>query len=129
MPVLRISSLARPGGHLVSSRPGASLDRAYVADSASARLVGMLGTPDPGADEALVLVPCRAVHGMGMRARIGAAFVDRRGVVLRVVDPLPARGAACRGAHAVIEAASGSLRVVPGDRVWLTGHPVFPHDG
>lgn len=105
------------------------MTRAYVADRAIARFVGMLGTPDPAADEALVLVPCRAVHGVGLRARIGAAFVDRRGAVLRVVDPLPARGATCSGAHAVIEAASGSLRLVPGDRVWLADGSVFPHGG
>ncbi|MFM8828120.1 MAG: hypothetical protein ACKOGE_02405, partial [Actinomycetota bacterium] len=85
--------------------------------------------PDPTRDEALVLVPCAAVHGVGLRARIGAAFVDRRGCVLRVVDPLPRRGASCRGAHAVIEAASGVLDLAPGDRVWLTGAGLFPHGG
>jgi len=94
-----------------------------------ARLVGFLGTPDPAGDEALILVPCRSVHGIGLRVRIEAAFVDRCGVVLRVVDPLPARGASCRGAHAVIEARSGALRLVPGDRVWLTGDSLFPHGG
>ena len=64
-------------------------ERTYVAEGALSRLVGMLGTPDPGGDEALVLTPCRAVHGMGLRARIGAALVDAHGTVLRVVDPLP----------------------------------------
>lgn len=103
--------------------------RAYVADRAVARLVGMLGTADPAHDEALVLVPCAAVHGVGLRASIGVAFADRRGFVLRVVDPLPWRGASCRGAHAVIEAASGVLAVVPGDRMTLGDGSVFPHGG
>lgn len=93
------------------------------------RLIGMLGTPDPSCDEALVLVPCAAVHGIGLRARIGVAFVDRRGVVLRVLDPLSWHGGSCPGAHAVLEAASGVLTVSPGDRVWLTGAGIFPHGG
>ncbi|MFM9018584.1 MAG: DUF192 domain-containing protein [Actinomycetota bacterium] len=116
-------------GAVVASPAAVAAARAYVADRATARLVGMLGTPDPRPDEALVLVPCAAVHGVGLRARIGVVFVDRRGCVLRVVDPLPRRGASCRGAHAVIEAASGVLDLAPGDRVWLAGAALFPHGG
>jgi len=100
--------------------------RAYVAARPPGRLVGMLGTPDPAPDEALVLLPCAAVHGVGLRARIAAVFVDGQGRVLRVVDPLPRWGASCRGAHAVIEAACGVLDLAPGDQVWLTGADLFP---
>ncbi|MBM3665804.1 MAG: hypothetical protein FJW92_08435 [Actinobacteria bacterium] len=126
---LRIDQVGRRGGTLMASPGRVVAARAHVADRARARLVGMLGTPDPGRHEAVVLVPCAAVHGVGLRSRIGAVFVDRHGRVLRVVDPLPRRGASCRGAHAVIEAASGVLALAPGDRVWLTGARLFPHGG
>lgn len=129
MGILRFDELGRRAGALVGvdGRPLAA--RAVVADRVAARLVGMLGTRDPAPDEALVIVPCNWVHGMGLRARVCAVFVTRGGVVLRVVDPLPVRGARCAGAHAVIEAASGTLRLRAGERVRLTGCTVFPHDG
>lgn len=105
-------------------------ERTYVAEGALSRLVGMLGTPDPGGDEALVLAPCRSVHCMGMRAQIGAVFVDANGLVLRVVDPLPRRGASARGARAVLEARTGVLAALrPGDTVRLPGCNVFPLAG
>lgn len=126
---LRICNLARSAGSLSIAGGRTVATRAYVADHVVARLVGMLGTPDPSDDEILVLVPCAAVHGVGLRASIGAAFVDPTGRVLRVVDPLPRRGASCWGAHAVIEAASGVLAVGPGDRVQLGDGSVFPHGG
>ena len=129
MGMWRIDALAREAGELRVRPSSRVARRAYVADRMLARLVGLLCTPDPIADEALVLAPCWSVHGIGLRVRIGVAFVDRCGVVLKVVDPLPARGASCRGAHAVIEARSGALVLVPGDRVWLTGDPLFPHAG
>lgn len=102
---------------------------AFLADGMASRALGMLGTPDPRSDEALVLVPCRAVHAVGLRARIGAAFVDGRGVVLEVVDPLPMRGAACSGAVAVVEAATGVLTLAPGERLVVTDVAGFPLGG
>lgn len=127
MGCLRIDRLARSAGPLVAADGRIVAARAFVADRARARLVGMLGTPDPRPDEALVLIPCRAVHAIGMRARVGAAFLDANGVVLRVVDPLPRRGASCRGARVVVEAASGALALAPGDRLRLCGDRLFPH--
>ena len=127
MGCLRIDQLARSAGSLVAADGRIVAARAFVADRAVARLVGMLGTPDPRTDEALLLVPCRAVHAIGMRTRLGAAFLDAHGVVLRVVDPLPRRGASCRGARAVVEAALGALALAPGDRVCLSGDRLFPH--
>lgn len=129
MGMLRFDALGTPAGGLALAGGRLLVARAVVADHFAARLVGMLGTPDPGPDEALVLASCNWVHGVGLRATICAVFVDRRGLVLRVVDPLPARGARCARAHAVIEAASGALPVARGQRVHLTGHALFPHDG
>ncbi len=127
MALLRMDRTARPAGALMTADGRLIARRARVADRPCARLVGMLGTPDPACDEALLLVPCAAVHGVGMRAAIGVAFLSADGRVLKVVDPLPRRGAACPGAHAVVEAGSGVLRLRPGDRVSLTGARLFPH--
>jgi uncharacterized membrane protein (UPF0127 family) len=62
------------------------------------------------------------VHTAFLRARIGVAFVDRDGVVTRVVDPLPRwRVAGSRGARAAVEAPAGTLAGVrPGDRLTLS---------
>lgn len=129
MPRLRFDALSRPAGCLRDPAGHVLAARAFVADGPVARLVGMLGTPDPSPDEALVLVPCNWVHGVGLRAPLMAVFIDSRGRVLRVVDPLPRRGARCRRAAAVVEAASGALRVRPGDVVHVDAGRLFPHGG
>lgn len=101
--------------------------RGYVARSTFARAVGMLGTPDPRRNEALLLVPCAAVHGIGLRCTLAVAFIDATGVVMRVVDPLPWWGVRVRGAHAVIEACTGALAGLrPGDTVRAADDSVFP---
>ncbi len=125
----RFDSLSPVPGTLSIDRGRVLAGRCAIARRPLARLVGLLGTPDLGPHEALVLMPCNAVHGIGLRVRIGVAFVDGRGRVLRVVDPLPRRGARCRGARAVIEARSGVLRVRPGDEMRVGGAPLFPHGG
>ncbi len=129
MPRLRFDSLARPAGALRDDTGRVVVARIAVADRAVARLVGMLGTPDPAPGEALVLVPCNWVHGLGLRAPVAVAFIDSAGRVLRVVDPLPRRGARCRQAAAVVEAGSGTLRVRPGDVLHADAGPLFPLDG
>ena len=116
---LRIDRLTGPpaalrtsGGRLVSAR-------CHTARSWRARLVGLLGTPDPQADEALWIERCGAVHAIGLRATIGCAFLDDAGRVLRVVDPLPrGRAASVRGARSVVECPAGVLADVrPGDHL------------
>lgn len=127
---LHIDRCARFAGWLVINGTDILASCAYVADRPWARAVGMLGTPDPTWDDALVLIPCSAVHGLGLRVAIGAAFVDAHGVVLRVVDPLPRRGARVRGARAVVEARSGVLSGVrPGDHLHVSGENLFPLNG
>jgi uncharacterized membrane protein (UPF0127 family) len=122
---LRVDRLCgSPGRLLIEGAGGARAPvagRCYVARSALARAVGLLATPDLGADEALWLEPCASVHTLGLRARIGCAFVAADGSVLRVVDPLPpGRLAAARGARAVVECRAGALAAVrPGARLHL----------
>jgi uncharacterized membrane protein (UPF0127 family) len=119
MGALRIDRLTGPplplrdgGGRLLAAR-------CYRADSTRSRLVGLLGTPDLAADEALWLEPCASVHSAGMRAPIGCAFLDAGGGVLRVVDPLPPwRAARARGARSVVECRAGVLAgLEPGARL------------
>lgn len=93
--------------------------RCHRADRVLSRAVGLLGTPDLDPDEALWLEPCASVHGLGLRARVGCAFLDAGGRVLRVADPL-GRLAAARGARSVVELRAGLLAPVrPGDVIRL----------
>lgn len=116
---LRIDRLTGPPLPLTNGDGVVLAARCHSASSPLARLVGLLGTPDMRPDEALWLEPCASVHAVGLRARIGCAFLDADGVVLRVVDPLPrGRAAAVRGARAVVECRAGVLAgVSPGARL------------
>ncbi len=118
---LRIDRLAGSPRPLVDGRGRVVAGRCYPATTTAARLVGLLGTPDLADDEAVWLAPCSSVHALGLRARVGCAFVDSEGVVLRVVDPLR-RVRSVRGAAAVVECAAGALGgVAPGQRLLLAG--------
>jgi len=111
---LRADRLSGPPAPLVIEGGPVLAARCYRAASPLARLVGLLATPDLAPDEALWLEPCSSVHALGLRAPIGCAFLDAGGRVLRVVDPLPrGRGAAHRGARAVVECRAGVLAGVP----------------
>lgn len=118
---LRIDRLTPAPGRLRGPDGAVVVGRCHVAASPLTRLVGLLGTPDLGADEGLWLEPCSGLHTLGLRARIGGAFLDADGRVMRVVDPLPPwRVAAARGARAAVEAPAGRLAgLVPGDVVRL----------
>lgn len=118
---LRVDRLSGPPAPLLTDAGALVAARCYRARSAWARLVGLLGTPDLAGDEALWLEPCAGVHALGLRARIGCAFLAADGTVLRVVDPLPRGGmAARRGARATVECAAGRLAgVAPGCRLVL----------
>ncbi|HSJ73569.1 MAG TPA: DUF192 domain-containing protein [Miltoncostaeaceae bacterium] len=119
MGALRIDRLTGASAPLRDGGGRVIAPRCYRAASARARLVGLLGTPDLAADEALWLEPCASVHTAALRAPIGCAFLDGDGRVLRVVDPLPRwRVAAARGARAVVECRAGALAgVAAGQRL------------
>jgi uncharacterized membrane protein (UPF0127 family) len=126
---MRIDRTCRPVGLVTGQRFAAPLV-AVVADGPVTRAIGVLGTPDLRLDEALILLPCSSVHGVGLRCSIGVAFVDAAGAVMRVVDPLPWWGARVRGAHAVVEARSGVLASLrPGDTISVDDDHVFPLRG
>ena len=113
---LRIDRITGPATRLVVADE-TLCRRAHCARSRLARLVGLLATADLADDEAVWIEGCRSVHTLGLRAPIGCAFIDVRGRVVRVVDPLPRwRIASARGASAVVECRAGVLgRVAPGD--------------
>jgi uncharacterized protein len=60
-------------------------NRVKAADSSLARLVGLLGRSALPDGEGLWIVPCQAIHTVGMRFVIDAVFLDkaRRVVALR----------------------------------------------
>lgn len=87
---------------------GRQVATAHVAGTYLTRLRGMLGrTPLP---EAMLLVPCASVHGMGMRAALDVAFLAPDGEVLGtgVLRPYAFLGAP-RGTRTVLEAPVGSF--------------------
>jgi len=87
------------------------------------RRQGLLGRDALDLSAAMMLAPCMAVHTAFMRFPIDVMFVDRDGVVRKIVrDMKPWRIAASPRAYAVIELAAGVERdVVPGDRLYLGG--------
>lgn len=96
----------RPGRVLAD---GAVLvPRARRTEGPLERARGLLARPAPGPGEALLIAPCSGIHTWAMAYPIDAAFLDRAGRVLRVVEHLaPWRFAACPGARAVLELAAG----------------------
>jgi len=84
---------------------------------------GLLGRDALDVSAGMMLAPCLAVHTAFMRFPIDVVFVDREGVVRKIVRQMkPWRIAASPRAYAVIELAAGIERdVVPGDRLFLSG--------
>jgi len=92
--------------------------------SCSARATGWPRTAcgHAGAEEVLLIAPCRRIHTVGMRFALDVAFIDAQGLVLRSLRGLvPGRlPAGCRGAAAVLERrASDKGWFVPGQQVML----------
>src|SRR5262245_60043153 len=94
-----------------------------MADTRATRRRGLLGRDSLDRSAALMLLPCFSVHTAFMRFPIDVVFVNREGVVVRVVSDMgPWRIAGSWRAHAAIELAGGTLRardVRPGDRLYL----------
>ena len=76
--------------------------RLLLATNLSSRMAGLLFSPET--DDVMVLMPCHDIHTFGMRYAIDVAFVDRAGVVRKVVrDVLPNKRIRDAGAAAVLE--------------------------
>ncbi|MCU1379334.1 MAG: hypothetical protein JWN29_2317 [Acidimicrobiales bacterium] len=100
-------------------RDGEVLASAEVADTRGARRRGLLGCDR--ADGALVLIPARAVHSLGMRFDLDVAYLDADGIVLDVHRLRRHRVGLPRWrARSVVEAQAGAFArwsVRPGDRL------------
>jgi uncharacterized membrane protein (UPF0127 family) len=118
--VEEVAATARPV--LVNQRTGRVVaSTVECALTSATRRKGLLGRDGLPAGAALVISRSNAVHTIGMRFAIDIVFVDRRGVVKKVVHNVrPRRIAACFAASTTIEMAAGSLApntLMPGDRI------------
>jgi uncharacterized membrane protein (UPF0127 family)/CheY-like chemotaxis protein len=120
-----------------AARGGVVCERCIVADTARARMRGLLGRDalDPG--EGLLLQPAGSIHTFFMRFPIDAVFLDRGLRVVGLAPNLrPWRLAVRRGAHSVLELAAGEIErraVEVGERLYLlepaasSGRPEVGH--
>ena len=86
-------------------------EHGLLAETALARLRGLLGRSGLSSGEGMLLRPASSIHTGFMRFAIDAVFLDRGDRVLKVAAELPPwRMAACRGARAVLELAAGEAQ-------------------
>jgi uncharacterized protein len=94
-----------------------------LADSALARMRGLLGRRGLPPGEGLLIRPAGSIHMFFMRFPIDAVFLDRELRVVGIAEGLrPWRVTGRRGARAVLELASGQARdrgIDPGQRLVL----------
>ena len=99
------------------------LGRACVAETFAERLMGLMGRKRLGEDEALLLPRCSSIHMLFMRFPIDAIYLDRSGVVKKIVEGLrPWRFSWSPGADSVLEAPTGwagRAGLAGGDRLIL----------
>lgn len=92
------------------TRASVLAERVEVADSGAARSKGLLGRDGLADGEGLWIVPCEAVHTVGMRFPIDLVFINRNRVVKKVRSNVGAwRISGCLTAHSVIELAAGTV--------------------
>jgi uncharacterized protein len=83
-------------------------ERCVLADTALARMRGLLGRRELPTGEGILLRPASSVHTGFMRFAIDVVFLDREGRVLKVASRLaPWKAAAERKARAVLELPAG----------------------
>jgi uncharacterized protein len=83
-------------------------ERCVLADTALARMRGLLGRRELRSGEGLLLRPASSVHTAFMRFPIDAVFLDRDGRVLKIARALrPWKTAMGRKARAVLELPAG----------------------
>ncbi len=96
--------------------------KVFIADTFIARLRGVhaIGSLDTG--EALLIRPCNAVHGFGMRQALDVVFLDGDGIVLGSGRLGSNRWMIRHGSSQVLELVAGEverLGIRPGERLCL----------
>lgn len=95
-------------------------DSVGVADDGPKRRKGLRGRSSLSKGEKLWIVPCEAVHTVGMQFAVDLVSLDREKRVIKVRhDMPPSRLSACLSAHSVFELSSGLIsrtQTGPGDR-------------
>ena len=111
---MKVEPLVHADGRVVCERLG-------IADTAFARVRGLLGRSELEHGEGILLAPASSIHTFFMRFAIDAVFLGADSEVLKIADALPPwRAAGCRGAKAVIELGAGEcarLGIRAGDRL------------
>jgi uncharacterized membrane protein (UPF0127 family) len=106
-------------------RLGAPLLFAYDACTFLRRLRGLHGVPPLGLTDALILRPCKAIHTAGLDAPIDIIFLDRHGIILKLVTLRPRQWTVCWRAALAVEMAAGTAQ-----RIGLaTGQQFVPSGG
>jgi uncharacterized protein len=65
--------------------------RAYVAETARSRLLGLAWLDEVPEDAGLLIPRCSSVHTFGMRFTLDVSFLDAEGRVMRRVEAVPPR--------------------------------------
>jgi uncharacterized protein len=111
---VRETALRREDGSIVC-------ERCVLADTALARMKGLLGRRELPSGEGILLKPTSSVHMAFMRFPIDAVFLDSDLRVVKVAADLkPWRAAGARGAKSVLEIPAGEASrrgVSVGDRL------------
>jgi uncharacterized membrane protein (UPF0127 family) len=98
-------------------------ERCVLADTALARMRGLLGRQELPSGEGILLRPASSVHMAFMRFAIDAVFLDRDMRVVKIAADLkPWRMAAARRAKSVLEIRAGDAArrgLTVGDRLVL----------
>jgi len=84
-------------------------DRADVANTSQTRRRGLLKHSGLAAGEGLWIIPCEAVHTIGMKFPIDVVFVNKKKKVVKVRPEMPKwRFAGALRAHSVVELPAGA---------------------
>jgi uncharacterized protein len=104
-----------------TSRGTVLADRADVADTSPQRKTGLLKHSKLDMGEGLWIVPCEAVHTIGMKFPIDVLFLDKKRRVLKVRHAMPRwRFSGSLFAHSVLElpcGAAAATETVAGDQL------------
>ncbi len=84
---------------------------AEVADTFFRRLKGLLGRRELPVGRGMLLKPANSIHTIGMKFAIDVLFLDRNGIILKIIDNMPSGRISplIAGAKCVIETAGGEL--------------------